>query len=150
MPLNANNHTESKPKSVPLDQIQVDGFLGRRIRANVQSLLAGLTSPIAEAFEAMADGRLPTTRGGSRLSDLFKWLEGASYAAINNPSADLTSELSRVVDLIRSALPTLKTYPAGYQNLYVAGHFFQQQSRITGSLAIPRCSTRPANGRITF
>ena len=112
-------------KPVALDRIRVGGFLGRRVEANVKSLLAGLNSPMPEAFESFSRGQIPSERGGSRLSDLFKWVEGAAYALSHAPDAELGLELERIADLIQQAMPSLSNHPPSYGNLYVAGHFFQ-------------------------
>ncbi len=49
-------------------------------------------------------------------SDVYKWLEAASYALARAPSAELQSCVDRVIDLIRSA-----QRPDGYINTYFSG-----------------------------
>lgn len=46
-------------RPIPLPDVKVGGFLGRRMEVNRPSLLAGLESPIPKAFEALARGERP-------------------------------------------------------------------------------------------
>jgi uncharacterized protein len=127
-------------RPVPLRAVRVGGFLGGRIDANNHnSLLAGLTSPLAEAIEARSRGQDPP-RSSRRLatdSDFFKWLEGACYAVAYEPSL---KELSAAVDRYARMLAVLQE-PDGFlgtrlspaepfdtravHDLYVAGHFIE-------------------------
>ncbi len=84
-------------------------------------------------------------------SDVYKWLEAASYALARAPSAELQSCVDRVIDLIRSAQRAdgyINTYFSGsraswrYRNLtdehelYCMGHLIQAgvaHRRSTGS-----------------
>ena len=112
-------------RPIALNKIQMGGFLGKRVEANVKSLLAGLSSEMPEAFEAYARDQIPSERGSSRLSDLFKWVEGAAYTLLHTPDPKLSLALDGMANLICQAMPSLSNHRSSYNNLYVAGHFFQ-------------------------
>ncbi len=129
-------HARSRP--VPLRHVRAEGFLGRRIQANVRSILAGLESPIPRRFEARARGAEPgpeTDRLASD-SDLFKWLEGAAYAFAVTRDPALGGELERIARLVLAAQqpdgyintqvpPNRRFDPRINHDLYSAGHFFE-------------------------
>jgi hypothetical protein len=128
----------AKCRPVPLMDVEIDGFLGRRIDQNLPSVLAALESPIPRGFEARAAGRKPPpeTRRLAADSDLYKWLEGACYVYARTKNAKLRAEIDRIAGLILQCQE-----PDGYINtqvsmkkrfdprvnhdLYIAGHFFE-------------------------
>ena len=135
-------------RPIPLTEIDVSGYLGRRIERNSESILAGLKSPIPKGFEAKAAGEeLPPE--ADRLaadSDLYKWLEGASYDYMRKRDPELKRSIERIAALILEC-----QHPEGFINtqvppnrwldsdvrhdLYTAGHFFEAavaHSRATG------------------
>ncbi len=125
---------------VPLTNVRLGGFLGKRVDANNRrSLLAGLESPIPAAFDARAAGREPpkACRRLATDSDMYKWLEGACYAIAYEPSLDrLAERVQHYADLL-----VAMQEPDGYlgtrlspaepfdtrvwHDLYVAGHFIE-------------------------
>ena len=122
-------------RPLPLEKVKVDGFLGRRIDRNVQSMLAGLESPIPASFEALAREEKPVIRRSSMDKDLHNWIEGASYAVAYGAPERLSNELDRIAALVlkqqrpEGYITSLRPSPepalkAGL-NGYVAGHFFE-------------------------
>jgi len=94
----------------------VAGFLGERVEANRASLLAGLDSPIPRRFQALSRGDTPgseTERLASD-SDLYKWIEGASYALAYRPDGRLRAALDEMVTLVIG-----QQQPDGYLNTQV-------------------------------
>jgi uncharacterized protein len=130
--------THAACRPVPLRNVRAEGFLGRRVQANVRSILAGLESPIPRRFEARARGAEPgpETNRLAADSDLFKWIEGAAYAFAATGDAVVGRELERVAGLVIAC-----QQPDGYINtqvppnrrfddkvnhdLYSAGHLFE-------------------------
>jgi len=132
------DHATVQP--IPLQAVRLGGFLGRHVAANNRaSLPAGLNSPIPAGFVARATGREPPEIA-KRLaadSDMYKWLEGASYAIAYDPSL---AQLAESVDRYAEMMATLQE-PNGYlgtrvnpaapfdkrvaHDLYVAGHFIE-------------------------
>lgn len=103
-------------RPVSLGEVRVTGFLGERVEANRASLLAGLDSPIPRRFEALSRGETPgpeTERLASD-SDLYKWIEGASYALVYRPDERLSAALDRMVTLVIG-----QQQPDGYLNTQV-------------------------------
>lgn len=128
----------SKLRPVPMSRIQVDGFLGKRIRQNVPSLLKGLQSPIPRGFEARVAGREPgpETRRLAADSDLYKWMEGAAYSFAISRNPELGKQLDRIVGLVLACQkedgyintqvpPNSRFDPKINHDLYTAGHFFE-------------------------
>jgi hypothetical protein len=125
-------------RPVPLNCVEARGFLGRRIKANVRSILEGLKSPIPRGFEARAAGREPgpETRRLAADSDLYKWLEGAAYVAAATGDKDIRHVLDRIVGLVLACQkpdgyintqvpPNVRFDPRINHDLYTAGHFFE-------------------------
>jgi DUF1680 family protein len=148
-------------RPVPLRAVRASGFLGRRIDANLPSLLKGLESPIPRGFEARAAGREPPsyTYRLAADSDLYKWLEGACYAYAYTRDEHLKGEIDRIAGLIVAC-----QHPDGYVNtqvppnerfddrirheLYIAGHFFEAavaHHRATGEDALLAVAQRWAD-----
>jgi len=125
-------------RPVPLTHVRPDGFLGRRILQNRESLLKGLDSPIPRRFEALVSGRQPgpeTNRLASD-SDLYKWIEGASYMVALRGDTSLEQQLDRISRLVvacqkddgyinTQAPPNVRFDPKVNHDLYCAGHFFE-------------------------
>ncbi len=127
-------------RPVGVRYVTLEGFLGERVAANPASLLAGLNSPIVHAFEQLAAGTIPDDRRGSRLSDLYKWIEGCA-ATLLDPAHEHHEELGvalcRIADLVERANESMfRLELKEVHNLYIAGHFFQaavMHARATGS-----------------
>jgi uncharacterized protein len=123
---------------VPLVNVEASGFLGRRIQANTRSVLKGLESPIPERFEARVAGTEPgllTNRLASD-SDLYKWIEGASYMLALTGDPRIERELERITRLVLACQqddgyintqvpPNTRFDPKVNHDLYMAGHFFE-------------------------
>ncbi|MCH9021504.1 MAG: glycoside hydrolase family 127 protein [Planctomycetes bacterium] len=118
-------HAQSQP--VPLTQVTVSGYLGKRIDRNLESIIAGTESPIIKNFEARVQGTAKAYRGNAD-SDISKWIEAASYYA-QRQDLKLTAVSDRIVSLMVKCQrkngdfgsPSTKpTIP-----LFVAGHFFE-------------------------
>ena len=76
---------------------------GRRIDQNLDSLLAGLASPVVRYFESSVEGRQQVEEEAIRLaadSDLYKWLEGASYVFVRSGDSRLKASIDRMAVLI--------------------------------------------------
>jgi len=134
----APDRVELRPLS--LRAVNLRGFLGAHVDANNrQSLTAGLESLIPAGIEARSRGQEPP-QGCRRLatdSDFYKWLEGACYAVVYDPS--LTGLAGRI-DKYAQMLTGLQD-ESGYlgtgispaepfdvdvaHDLYVAGHFIE-------------------------
>jgi uncharacterized protein len=123
---------------IPLQDVTVAGFLGQRIDANTQSILAGLESPIPRRFEARYDGYEPPpeTERLAADSDLYKWLEGASYVYARTGDINIKSEIDRIVTLIiycqdddgyiNTQIPPNTRFDNRINHdLYTAGHLFE-------------------------
>lgn len=118
-----------------LREVRVEGFLGRRMKANRHSILAGLESPIPRRFQALARGEQPgpeTERLASD-SDLYKWIEGASYALayrLDEPLRAAAEEMVGLVLALQAPDGYLNTQVPPYErldtrvnhDLYQAGH----------------------------
>ncbi len=129
-------HAKCRP--VPLRQVNVSGYLGQRIERNLRSVLLGLTSPIPKGFEARAAGK-PLPPEANRLaadSDLYKWLEGASYVYARTGDQKLKKAIDQIAALIlkcqhddgyiNTQVPPKKRFdPSVRHDLYIAGHFFE-------------------------
>jgi DUF1680 family protein len=128
----------AKCQPVPLCEVKVSGYLGRRIERNLNSVMTGLKSPIPRGFEARAAGKeLPPE--ANRLaadSDLYKWLEGASYVYAQTADMTLKAAIDRIAGLIiecrhddgyiNTQVPPNKRFdPKVRHDLYIAGHFFE-------------------------
>jgi len=99
--------SRSRCRPLALTQVKVAGFLGERIdRNNRTSLPAGFHSPLPRGFEQFLR-REPFDPECLRYgpdSDLFRWLEGASYAVAYDPdNAEVRRELDHVVGLLLQA-----------------------------------------------
>ncbi len=119
--LSKSPHAVVRP--VPPGRVEVaDGFWAERMRS-----MRG--HGLARQFEQCeVTGRLRNfERAAGRLegkfegryyndSDVYKWLEAASYALGRAPSAELQGCMDRVIDLIRAA-----QRPDGYINTYFSG-----------------------------
>ena len=85
---------------VAINNVQVSGYLGKRIDRNLESLMLGLESPIPKVLEAAAAGLEPPKYRLAADSDLYKWLEGACYVLMRTGDQALKKEIDRIVDLI--------------------------------------------------
>src|SRR5690554_5222714 len=102
----------SKCVPVPLNKVHVQGFLGKRVASNLQSIFEGLQSACILGFEErVAGGERKFTVRSNADSDLYKWVEGASYMYIITGNKDLEKELDRISGLIKKA-----QHPDGYIN----------------------------------
>ena len=124
---------------MPMQDVTVDGFIGKRIDQNYKCIIAGLKSPIPKGFEARAAGRELPDDCKYRLvadTDLYKWLEGACYVYARTRNPGLRSEIDRIVALIlkcqkpdgyiNTQVPPRKRFdPLVRHELYSAGHFFE-------------------------
>ena len=128
----------AKCRPIPLRNVTVSGFLGKRINANLQSVLAGLESPIPRGFEARADGRIPPpeTNRLAADSDLYKWLEGAAYVYAGTGNSEIKAAIDRISRLIltcqeddgyiNTQVPPNERFDRKVNHdLYTAGHFFE-------------------------
>ncbi len=94
-------HAHSQP--IPIEAVAIEGYLGRRIDQNLDSLLAGLASPVVRYFESSVEGRQQVEEEAIRLaadSDLYKWLEGASYVFVRSGDSRLKASIDRMAVLI--------------------------------------------------
>jgi DUF1680 family protein len=128
----------AKCQPVPLCQVKVSGYLGKRIDRNLNSVLMALKSPIPRGLEARAAGK-PLPPEANRLaadSDLYKWLEGASYVYARTKDKTLKSAIDRITALIiqcqhddgyiNTQVPPNKRFDRRVRHdLYIAGHFFE-------------------------
>lgn len=126
----------AKCRAVPLTEVKVRGYLGRRIDRNLASLLLGLKSPIPKGFEAAAAGTTQPTYRLAADSDLYKWLEGACYVFTRTSDQELKKAIDRIAGLIvkcqhddgyiNTQVPPKKRWdPTVRHDLYIAGHFFE-------------------------
>jgi len=141
---------DARARCVPasLKEVEIGGFLGERIDQNLDSVMAGLDSAIPRGFEARARGEdpPPETRRLAADSDLYKWLEGASYVFARTEDERLGLEIDRIADLILKCQqedgyintqvpPKSRFDPKVNHDLYIAGHFFEAavaHARATG------------------
>jgi len=128
----------AKCRPLPMENVAISGFLGKRIDGNLNSLLVALESPIPRGFEARAAGKEPPPEC-NRLaadSDLYKWLEGACYVYARTRDARLRAEIDRIAGLIltcqkpdgyiNTQVPPNKRFDLRINHdLYIAGHFFE-------------------------
>ncbi len=144
-----------------LRDVKVGGFLGARIDANGESILAGLDSPIPRRFEALSRGEEPdpATARLAADSDLYKWIEGASYALAYGGDPRIRESLDRIVPLvlhqqkpdgyINTLVPPYERFDTRINHdLYVAGHFFEAavaHCRATGDTALLEAADRWAS-----
>ena len=85
----------AKCRPVPLGHVQPSGFLGERIARNLDSLLAGLESPIPRGFEARARGQEPPpeTNRLAADSDLYKWFEARPTSMLERATTSSRKQL---------------------------------------------------------
>jgi len=135
-----------------LRSVRIGGFLGIRVDANVESILAGLASPIPRRFQALNRGEEPgpETMRLAADSDLYKWIEGASYALAYGGDPRLRESLDCIVPLvleqqrpdgyINTLVPPYERFDTRVNHdLYIAGHFFEAavaHYRATGERAL--------------
>jgi len=161
-PLSADWPAEhSRLQAVPMSDVRLRGFLGRRVDLNNgPSLAAGLDSPVFLGFEAdgVGNGWIGQHRRGAADTDLYKWLEAACYALAYGHGG-LRDAIDRVVATIlaaqqppgfihtnRSANEGLD--PEARNELYLAGHLFEAavaHHRATGEDALLDAARRWAN-----
>ena len=126
----------AKVQPVAINDIQVGGYLGKRIDRNLESLKLGLESPIPKGFEAAVAGTKPPKYRLAADSDLYKWLEGACYVFIRTGDKTLKREIDRISDLIIQVqeedgyINTQKNQkrrwdPKVKHDLYIAGHLYE-------------------------
>ncbi|NND07245.1 MAG: hypothetical protein HKN87_12775 [Saprospiraceae bacterium] len=126
----------AKVQPVAINNIQVAGYLGKRIDRNLESLMLGLKSPIPKVFEAAAQGVEPPEYRLAADSDLYKWLEGACYVFMRTGNEKLKKEIDRITDLIIevqdedgyiNAQKNQKQRwdPKVKHDLYIAGHLYE-------------------------
>lgn len=130
-----SSHAGSQP--VPLYGVRVSGgYLGRRIERNLQSVLLGLETRITKPFKARAAGEPVVELRNSADSDVYKWLEGASYVFVRTGDAELKKAMDRVADVIIQCQqddgyintqlpPDQRFFKRRRHDLYIAGHFFE-------------------------
>ncbi len=125
-------------RPVPLADVRIGGFLGKRIDQNLPSLMAGLHTSIPRGFEARGAGKdlPPETRRLAADSDLCKWLEGACYVYARTGDEKLRAEIDRITGLIlqcqqpdgfiNTLVPPYERFDSRVNHdLYIAGHFFE-------------------------
>jgi DUF1680 family protein len=132
------DHTVCRP--IPLGDVKLGGFLGLHVNANNHaSIPAGLKSAIPAAFEARGRGEEPPAacRRLATDTDLYKWLEGASYAITYDPSlSELRAAVERYAGLLAQSQEKdgylgTRLSPARpfdekvWHDLYCAGHFIE-------------------------
>ena len=121
---------------VAINDVQVSGYLGKRIDRNLESLMLGLESPIPKVLEAAAAGLEPPKYRLAADSDLYKWLEGACYVYMRTGDEALKQEIDRIVGLIieiqdedgyiNAQKGQKKRWdPDVKHDLYIAGHLFE-------------------------
>jgi len=154
-----NGHAKCRP--VPLTHIKASGFLGKRINANLNSILIGLKSALPRGFEARAKGEEPGPEC-NRLaadSDLYKWIEAASYVYAYTGSEKVRKALDRIARLvvacqkddgyINTQVPPKKRFDTSVNHdLYIAGHFFEAavaHYRATGETVLLKAACRWAD-----
>ncbi len=137
---------------IPMGNVSTQGFLGGRVDMNLNSLLAGVESPIPKGFEGrVTGGELdPACNRLAADSDLYKWIEGASYVYARTGNARLKRALDRIVTnvvacqepdgYINTQVPPGSRFdPKIKHDLYIAGHFFEAavaHHRATGELTL--------------
>ncbi len=128
----------AKCRPVPMRNMRISGFLGKRLEKNLDSVLAALDSPIPKRFEARAKGDEPTTQT-DRLasdSDLYKWLEGACYVYAQTGDVRVKEAIDHMAECIAfcqcedgyintQVPPHGRFEPKISHDLYIAGHFFE-------------------------
>ncbi len=125
-------------RPVPIGQVKVAGFLGKRVDLNLPSILAGLQTPLPRGFEARAAGKKlpPEAHRLAADSDWYKWLEGACYVLARTDDPDLRKAVERVAGqilkcqqpdgYINTQVPPLQRFDTRVNHdLYIAGHFFE-------------------------
>ena len=154
-----DNETRCRP--VPLDKVIVGGFLGKYVNQNLDSLLFAFESALFDGFNAKASGNVPDSRS-MRLaadSDVYKWLEGASYVLARTGDEELKKVVGNVVSLILTCQdddgyintqvpPGTRFDPKINHDLYVAGHFFEAaaaHARATGRKELLQAACRWAD-----
>ncbi len=94
-------------RPVPLTRIKLGGFLGERVDRHLStSIPAGFHSPLPRGFEQSLAGEPfdPECLRYGPDSDLFRWLEGASYALAYDPGNEvIRGQVDHVVDLLLRA-----------------------------------------------
>ena len=154
-------HAKCRP--VPLREVGVSGYLGQRIDRNLSSVLAGVACPVVRGFEARAEGKpLSNREAYYRLaadSDLYKWMEGASYIYARTGGRSLKEAVDRIAALIlkcqqddgyiNTQAPHKKRFDQKVcHDLYIAGHFFEAAAahhRATGERNLLNAARRWAD-----
>lgn len=126
----------AKVQPVQINNVQVKGYLGKRIDRNLESLLLGLESPIPKVFESAALGLETPKYRLAADSDLYKWLEGACYVYMRTGDKKLKKEIDRITDYIievqeEDGYINAQTGqkerwdPKVKHDLYIAGHLYE-------------------------
>lgn len=153
----------SECRPLPLGTLDVQGFLGERVRGNItRTIPAAFSSPLPGGFRRLLKGEAfaPEDIRYGPDSDLFKWLEGAAYAVIHDPGADLVREqMESVVEMLlqaREADGPIATYikperrwdTGMWHDLYCAGHLMEAavaHHRATGDERLLQAACRWAD-----
>ncbi len=154
--------TIAKVQPVSISNIQVSGYLGKRIDRNLESLILGLSSPIPKGFESAVAGIEPPEYRLAADSDLYKWLEGACYVFVRTGDKALKKEIDRITDLIievqdedgyiNSQKGQKERWdPKVKHDLYIAGHLYEAAAahyRATNETRLLEAATRWADYQI--
>lgn len=120
-----------KLRPVPVGAVRMgEGFWKKRIDANHDRGLPALLKQLEEHGVvdnfALVSGRRQVERKGPYFSDsdLFKWIEGASWDLISHPDPKSRADLDRVIDEVVAA-----QNPDGYLNTFFQGELADQRFR---------------------
>lgn len=120
--VDVRNSTYARLTPIPLNKVRViDSFWGPRLRQLVSTTLKSQLNYIRlsgriDNFVAVAKGMKCCFKGKHVYdeSEVYKWIEGASYALVHNFDEELYKEVVQLVDIIVDA-----QQPDGYLNTYV-------------------------------
>ena len=82
----------AKCRPVPLTEVSVRGYLGKRVDRNTASIVLAMESPIPQGFEAAVAGTKHPKYRLAAHSDLYKWLEGACYVFARTKDQSIKKE----------------------------------------------------------
>ena len=126
--------SRSKCSPLPLNRVEVGGFLGRYVDQNLESVLLATETALFDGFKADAGDDVPLRLAAD--SDVYKWLEGACYVYARTRNAKLRAAIDGVVSqilnvqsddgYISTQVPPHKRFDSSVNHdLYIAGHFFE-------------------------
>jgi len=120
--IDTSNSPNAKLKTIPVNAVKLGGFWKPRLDANRNASIMKLFKLLEENGVTdnflIASGKKQAERRGPLFtdSDLYKWIEAASFVLQTSPSREISDAIGKAVEAIAGAQE-----PSGYLNSYFTG-----------------------------